>query len=142
MGFLLKISYFFLLCVECNYCRHSYLCRIGRMSGVRCYYSGRHRQSLYASGLRSPELSAQVGRANSCVCACVCVLFPFVLDVRFVGRISRSHTGFLIHLPSAVHALIFLAGRIQPFLSPFLSTRPLHTNSGCGKERRILIGPW
>ena len=24
---------------------------------------------------------------------------------------------------------------------PF-STCPLHTNSGCGKERRILIGPW
>ena len=23
-----------------------------------------------------------------------------------------------------------------------LSTCPLHTNSGCGKERRILIGPW
>ena len=22
------------------------------------------------------------------------------------------------------------------------STCPLHTNSGCGKERRILIGPW
>ena len=25
--------------------------------------------------------------------------------------------------------------------SPVLSTCPLHTNSGCGKERRILIGP-
>ena len=23
-----------------------------------------------------------------------------------------------------------------------LSTCPLYTNSGCGKERRILIGPW
>ena len=23
-----------------------------------------------------------------------------------------------------------------------LSTCPLHTNSGCGKERRIFIGPW
>ena len=27
-------------------------------------------------------------------------------------------------------------------LLPVLSTCPLHTNSGCGKERRILIGPW
>ena len=26
--------------------------------------------------------------------------------------------------------------------SPVLSTCPLHTNSGCGKERRILFGPW
>ena len=29
---------------------------------------------------------------------------------------DEGHTGFLIHL-SAVHALIFLARRIQPFLS-------------------------
>ena len=28
---------------------------------------------------------------------------------------------------------------VQP---PVLSTCPLHTKSGCGKERRILIGPW
>ena len=26
--------------------------------------------------------------------------------------------------------------------SPVLSTCPLHSNSGCGKERRMLIGPW
>ena len=30
----------------------------------------------------------------------------------------------------------------SPLLPPVLSTCPLHTNSGCGKERRILIGPW
>ena len=49
---------------------------------------------------------------------CVCVFFPFILDVRFVGSTSRSgHTGFLIPLPSAVRAFIFLARRIQPFLS-------------------------
>ena len=30
---------------------------------------------------------------------------------------EEDHTGFLIHLLSAVHALIFLARRIQPFLS-------------------------
>ena len=31
---------------------------------------------------------------------------------------EESHTGFLIHLPSAVlAALVFLAGRIWPFLS-------------------------
>ena len=53
----------------------------------------------------------------------LCVFFPFILDIKFVGRTSRGvtqeegHTGFLIHLLSAVRALIFLAGRIQPFLS-------------------------
>ena len=30
---------------------------------------------------------------------------------------EEGHTGFLIHLLSGVHALIFLARRIQPFLS-------------------------
>ena len=37
---LLKISFLFLLCVECNR-RHSYLLQIYRLFGVR--YSGRHR---------------------------------------------------------------------------------------------------
>ena len=46
---------------------------------------------------------------------CVCVFFPSILDIN--GRTSRGHTGFLIHLPSAVRALIFVARRIQPFLS-------------------------
>ena len=39
------------------------LCRIGRLSGVR-YSGGRHRERLYASGLRSLELSARVKRAT------------------------------------------------------------------------------
>ena len=30
---------------------------------------------------------------------------------------EEGHTGFVIHLPSAVRALIFVARRIQPFLS-------------------------
>ena len=30
---------------------------------------------------------------------------------------KEGHTGFLIHLPSAMLALIFLAKMIQPFLS-------------------------
>ena len=30
----------------------------------------------------------------------------------------------------------------RPFMSPVLSTCPPHTNNECGKERRILIGPW
>ena len=48
---------------------------------------------------------------------CVCVFFPFILDIKFVRRTSRGHTGFFIHLLSAVRALIFLARRIQLFLS-------------------------
>ena len=60
-----------------------------------------------------------------CVCVCVCVFFfsshPFwassSLDVPAGVTQEEGHTGFLIHLPSTVHALIFVARRIQPFLS-------------------------
>ena len=51
------------------------------------------------------------------------VFFLFVLDIRLAGDVpagvtqDKGHTGFLIHLPSAGYALIFLARRIQPFLS-------------------------
>ena len=44
----------------------------------------------------------------------MCVLFPFILDIKFVGRTSA---GLFIHLLSAVRALIFLARRVQPFFS-------------------------
>ena len=54
----------------------------------------------------------------------MCVFFPFILDIKFVGCTvpagvtkEEGHTGFLIHLSCAVHAFIFLARRIQPFLS-------------------------
>ena len=52
---------------------------------------------------------------------CVCVVIPFILDVRLVDAPAgvtqeEGHTGFF-HLPSAVLALIFLARRIQHFLS-------------------------
>ena len=62
-----------------------------------------------------------------CVCACVCFLpIHSGHQVRWTyqpGSHRRkvtqeeSHTGFLTHLLSAVRALIFLARRIQPFLS-------------------------
>ena len=55
------------------------------------------------------------------MCICVCVVIPFILDVRFVDvpagvTQEEGRTGFL-HLPSAVLPLIFLARRIQPSLS-------------------------
>ena len=39
------------------------------------------------------------------------------LDVPAGVTQEEGHTGFLIHLPSAVRALIFVARKIQPFLS-------------------------
>ena len=56
------------------------------------------------------------------VCVHVCVVIPFILDVRHVDAPAgvtqeEGHTGFLIYLPSAVLAVIFIAIRIQSFLS-------------------------
>ena len=54
---------------------------------------------------------------------CLCVFSSHLfwtsnsLDVSAGVTQEEGHTGFLIHLPSAVHAFIFLARRIQPFLS-------------------------
>ena len=48
---------------------------------------------------------------------CVCFL-PIYSGRQVRWMYQPGHTGFIIHLPSAaVHAFIFLAGRIQPFLS-------------------------
>ena len=58
-----------------------------------------------------------------CVYVCVCVFSSHSfwtsssLDVPAEVTQEEGHTGFLIHLLSAVRALIFLARRIQPFLS-------------------------
>ena len=51
---------------------------------------------------------------------CVCVCFVFSSNLFWTSGLwtyQPGHTGFLIHLPSAVLALIFPARRIQPFLS-------------------------
>ena len=55
------------------------------------------------------------------VCCVLCVVIPLILDVRLVDvpvgvTQEEDHTDFF-HLPSAVLALIFLARKIQPFLS-------------------------
>ena len=52
----------------------------------------------------------------------LCVFFPFILDIKFVGRTSRGHTGGrshrIFHPPSFCGACLnFLARTIQPFLS-------------------------
>ena len=56
-----------------------------------------------------------------CVCVCVFSSYSFwtssSLNVPAGVTQEEGHTGFLIHLLSAVHALTFFARRIQPFLS-------------------------
>ena len=59
------------------------------------------------------------------MCVFVCLVFPFILDVRLVDAPAgvtqeEGHTGFLHLSFSAVIALFFFARRIQP--SPFPSS--------------------
>ena len=63
--------------------------------------------------------SSRVPRRRPCVCVCVFSSHSFwtPMDVPAGVTQEEGHTGFLIHLLSAVHALMFLARRIQPFLS-------------------------
>ena len=54
-------------------------------------------------------------------CRCVCVVIPFIVDVRLVDASAgvtheEGHTGFLC-VPSAVLAVIFIARRIQACFS-------------------------
>ena len=62
---------------------------------------------------------AQSVRCTNCGCVFSSHLFwaSRLLDVPAGVTQEEGHTGFLIHLPSAVLALIFLARRIQPSLS-------------------------
>ena len=76
--------------------------------------------------VNSPQVSSSNG---CCLCItmdqlmCVCVFSSHSLwtssslDVPAGVTQEEGHTGFLIHFLSAVRALIFLARRIQPFLS-------------------------
>ena len=67
------------------------------------------------------KLKNEIKMPNGCVCVCVFSSHPFwtssSLDVPAGVTQEEGHTGFLIHLPSAVRALIFVARMIQPFLS-------------------------
>ena len=38
-----------------------------------------------------------VNAPRSVKCVFVCVFFPFILDIKFVGRTSRGHTGGRSH---------------------------------------------
>ena len=51
-----------------------------------------------APGVRMTRINREVYRNFFyCVCVRVCVFFPFILDVKFVGRTNRGHTGGRSH---------------------------------------------
>ena len=71
----------------------------------------------------------------------------------YIGEAFRYHEEFLSLEPTFPPVWIFWQlfpwgwmlldlTNINTNTPPVISTCPLHNNSGCGKERRILIGPW
>ena len=86
-----------------------------------------HEEVLYLQPLIPPKrfdiFSPLTGGCSEGLGVCVCVFssHPFwtssSLDVPAGVTQEEGHTEFLIHIPSAVRALIFVARRIQPFLS-------------------------
>ena len=70
-----------------------------------------------ANRVRKPR-GCSADKTAGCVCVCFHLFWTSSsLDVPAGVTQEEGHTGFLIHLPSAVHAFIFLARRIQPLLS-------------------------
>ena len=71
--------------------------------------------------LRTEPNNTAVQKCAASVCVCVFSSHSFwtasSLDVPAEVTQEEGHTGFLIHLLSAVRDLVFLARRIQPFLS-------------------------
>ena len=61
--------------------------------------------------------SRGLGKYSVCVFSSHSFWTSSLLDVPAGVTQEEGHTGFSIHLPSAVRALIFVARRIQPFLS-------------------------
>ena len=71
------------------------------------------------TAVRRNQRDAHDCRDNMFLCVFSSHLFwtPSSLDVPPGVTQEKGHTGFFIHLPSAVHAFIFLARRIQPLFS-------------------------
>ena len=96
-------------------CKLPQLHRILRMEGS----AGHSRCTCVDRPSRSHHEQFRTQGSSHVVCVFSSHLFwtSSSLDVPAGVTQKEGHTGFLIHLPFAVRALIFLARRIQPFLS-------------------------
>ena len=75
---------------------------------------------MSAPGFELTSQRQKISKLGATMCVCVFSSHSFwtssSLGVPAGVTQEEGHTGFLIHLLSAVRALIFLARRIQPFL--------------------------
>ena len=81
-------------------------CRVKRMADRGHKYVGEKKEVT----LRLKNGNTIFGTS---VCVCVCVFFPFILDVMFVGCTSRGHTGErsnrILHPPSFCGACLYFS---------------------------------
>ena len=52
---------------------------------------------VFSLATSSQFSQTRLSQGHGCVCVCVCVFFPSILDIKFVGRTSRGHTGGRSH---------------------------------------------
>ena len=81
-------------------------------------------------GLLDPSLRAGRSGDNTAVVTCTSMVSSNFVSATVLD-ISRKAT-----------AVKEIVDCIDGGLPPVLSTCPPHTNNGCRKERRTLIGPW
>ena len=66
-----------------------------------CHFAGHHGPINVCLSFSTPTYnSAEVVSSitvSVCVCVCLFSFFPFILDIKFVGRTSRDHTGGRSH---------------------------------------------
>ena len=106
-----SIFHVFILC-GCMYvalqdesCRYCYdLCRVLRLFSLRAIWYMCTLLRTYAvvpTNIGIYHVSVKHTAVNILPCwysvLCVCVFFPFILDIKFVGRTSRGHTGGRSH---------------------------------------------
>ena len=116
--------------VSCRACRPPHPVMLPQSGCSRLRYPrgsglGQRRSISFSAG-RASRCRREIRRTKvsyQCVCVCVCVFSSHSLwtssslDVPAAVTQEEGHTEFSIHPPSAVRAFIFLARRIQPFLS-------------------------
>ena len=90
-------------------------------AGARVSFFSRTQKSVTSPSTEAEYVAMAEGFKEAIFLWCVFSSHSFwtssSLDVPAGVTQEEGHTGFLIHLLSAVRALIFLARRIQPFLS-------------------------